>query len=116
MARGIPRSLILEVPDLFSLLDSPRNRFYNSSAPRVLAKNRRDLENTELPLQEIKFIYKKKNENIRKFSAIFQDFSIFISVYQDNRSLFGIITKHSKLYNMNSMLKIFFDFLFSKNF
>ena len=27
MARGIPRPSILEVPDLFSLLDSPRNRF-----------------------------------------------------------------------------------------
>ena len=38
MARGIPHPSILEVPDLFSLLDSPRNRFYNSSAPRFLAK------------------------------------------------------------------------------
>ena len=38
MARGIPRPSILEVPELFSLLDSPRNRFYHSSAPRVLAK------------------------------------------------------------------------------
>jgi hypothetical protein len=38
MARGIPRPSILEVPDLFSLLDSPRNRFYHSSDPRVLAK------------------------------------------------------------------------------
>ena len=38
MARGIPRPSILEVPDLFSLLDSPRNRFYHSSNPRVLAK------------------------------------------------------------------------------
>ena len=40
MARGIPRPSILEVPDLFSLLDSPRNRFYHSSDPRVLAKIR----------------------------------------------------------------------------
>ena len=38
MARGIPRPSFLEVPDLFSLLDSPRNRFYHSSDPRVLAK------------------------------------------------------------------------------
>ena len=38
MARGIPRPSILEVPDFFSLLDSPRNRFYHSSDPRVLAK------------------------------------------------------------------------------
>ena len=38
MARGIPRPLFLEVPDLFSLLDSPRNRFYHSSDPRFLAK------------------------------------------------------------------------------
>ena len=38
MARGIPRPSILEVPDLFSLLDSPRNRFNHSSTPRVLAK------------------------------------------------------------------------------
>ena len=34
MARGIPRPSILEVPDLFSLFDSPRNRFYHSSNPR----------------------------------------------------------------------------------
>ena len=47
MARGIPRPSILEFPDLFSLLDSPRNRFYNSSAPRVLAKIRRGPRNTE---------------------------------------------------------------------
>ena len=47
MARGIPRPSILEVPDLFSLLDSPRNRFYNSSAPRILAKIRRGPRNTE---------------------------------------------------------------------
>ena len=33
MARGIPRPSFLEVPDLFSLLDSPRNRFYHSSDP-----------------------------------------------------------------------------------
>ena len=33
MARGIPRPSILEVPDLFSLLDSPRNRF---NTPRLL--------------------------------------------------------------------------------
>ena len=38
MARGIPRPSILEVPDLFSLLNSPRNRFYHSSTPRVLVK------------------------------------------------------------------------------
>ena len=38
MARGIPRPSFLEVPDLFSLLDSPRNRFYHCSDPRVLAK------------------------------------------------------------------------------
>ena len=40
MARGIPRPSILEVPDLLSLLDSPRNKFYHSSAPRILAKIR----------------------------------------------------------------------------
>ena len=34
MARGIPRPSFLKVPDLFSLLDSPRNRFYHSSDPR----------------------------------------------------------------------------------
>ena len=34
MARGIPRPSFLEVPDLFLLLDSPRNRFYHSSDPR----------------------------------------------------------------------------------
>ena len=38
MARGIPRPSFLEVPDLFLLLDSPRNIFYHSSGPRVLAK------------------------------------------------------------------------------
>jgi hypothetical protein len=38
MARGIPRPSFLEVQDLFSLLNSPRNRFYHSSDPRVLAK------------------------------------------------------------------------------
>ena len=36
--RGIPRPSILEVPDLFSPLDSSRNRFYHSSDPRILAK------------------------------------------------------------------------------
>ena len=40
MARGIPRHSILEVLDLFSLLDSPRNKFYHSSAPQILAKIR----------------------------------------------------------------------------
>ena len=34
MARGIPRPSFLKVLDLFSLLDSPRNRFYHSSDPR----------------------------------------------------------------------------------
>ena len=38
MARGIPHSSFLEVPDHFSLLDSQRNKFYHSSYPRVLAK------------------------------------------------------------------------------
>ena len=38
MARGIPRPSFLEVLDLFSLLYSPKNRFYHSSDPRVLAK------------------------------------------------------------------------------
>ena len=38
-ARGIPRPSILEVPDLFSLLDSPRNRFYHSSGPRGPRQN-----------------------------------------------------------------------------
>ena len=38
MARGIPRPSFLEVPYFFSLLDSPRNRFYHSSDPQVLAK------------------------------------------------------------------------------
>ena len=58
MARGIPRPSILEVPDLFSLLDSPRNRFYNSSAPRVLAKIRRGPRNTE---------YRKIFSNLSRF-------------------------------------------------
>ena len=44
---GTRNSSSLVVPDLFSLLDSPRNRFYNSSAPRVLAKIRRGPRNTE---------------------------------------------------------------------
>ena len=39
MARGIPRPLFLEVLDLFSLLDSPRNRFYHSSDPRGPRQN-----------------------------------------------------------------------------
>ena len=47
MARGIPRPSILEVPDFFSLLDSPRNKFYHSSAPQVLAKIRQGPRNTE---------------------------------------------------------------------
>ena len=38
MARGIPRPSFLGVPDLFSLLNSPRNRFYHSSDPWFLAK------------------------------------------------------------------------------
>ena len=38
MARGTPRPSFLEVLDLFSLLDSLRNRFYHSSNPRVFAK------------------------------------------------------------------------------
>ena len=39
MARGIPRPSFLEVPDLLSLLDSPRNRFYHSSNPRGPRQN-----------------------------------------------------------------------------
>jgi hypothetical protein len=34
LARGIPRPSILEVPDIFSLFDSPMNRSYHSSNPR----------------------------------------------------------------------------------
>ena len=36
---GTRNSSILEVPDLFSLLDSPRNRFYHSSSPRGPRQN-----------------------------------------------------------------------------
>ena len=39
MARGIPRPSILEVPDLFLPLDSPRNRFCHSSDPRGPRQN-----------------------------------------------------------------------------
>ena len=70
MARGIPRPSVLEVPDLFSLLDSPRNRFYNSSAPRVLAKVRRGSRNTEFPLNM------KISESFQKFVKIFLCFRI----------------------------------------
>ena len=64
MARGIPRPSILEVPDLFSLLDSPRNRFYHSSAPRILAKIFRGPWNTEFPLSM------RILENFQKFVEI----------------------------------------------
>ena len=47
MARGIPRPSFLAVPYLFSLLDSPRNRFYHSS--RSSPKFAEGLENTEFP-------------------------------------------------------------------
>ena len=39
MAQGIPRLSFLEVPDLFSLFDSQRNRFYHSSNPRGPRQN-----------------------------------------------------------------------------
>ena len=39
MAQGVPWSSFPEVLDLFSLPDSPRNRFYHSSAPRGPRQN-----------------------------------------------------------------------------
>ena len=69
MARGIPRPLVLEVPDLFLLLDSQRNRFYHSSAPRILAKTCRGPQK-----HWISFKY----ENFRKFSEFVE---ILLSLY-----------------------------------
>ena len=66
MARGIPRPSILEVPDLFSLLDSPRNRFYNSSAPRLLAKIHRGPRKYRMSTLKIKI-----SENFQQFVKIF---------------------------------------------
>jgi hypothetical protein len=110
MARGIPRPSILEVLDFFSLLNSPRNRFYNSSAPRLLAKIPRGPRKHWISFLST-FLY-KENENIRKFLAICQKFSVFITVFQNNQSIFGIITEHSKFWNINSMLKFFIHFFF----
>ena len=48
MARGVPRSSFPKVLDLFSLLDSPRNIFYPSLAPRgpgQIPRGLRKLEN-----------------------------------------------------------------------
>ena len=48
----------------------------------------------------------KKNENFRKFTEICEDFSVFISVFQD---YWSIITEDSK-YKFNA--EIFFEFFF----
>ena len=64
MAQEIPRPSFLEVPDFFSLLDSPRNRFGSS---RSLPKFAEDLESTEFSFWALKY---EKNENFRKFSEI----------------------------------------------
>ena len=74
MARGIPRPSILEVPDLFSLLDSPKNRFYNCSIPRQNSPRTSKIPN---------FLFEHfKNENVRKFSAICQDFSVLFLFFR----------------------------------
>jgi hypothetical protein len=79
MARGIPRSSFPEVPDLFSLPDSPRNRFYHSSAPRGPRKN------SPRTSKILNFLFEhlnmKKKENFRKFSEICHDFSVFILLF-----------------------------------
>ena len=91
MARGIPRPSILEVPDLFSLLDSLRNKFYHSSAPRILAK---------ICWGPRKYWISFKYGNFRKFSEICRNFSVF-------KDQFGIITQ---LWNIKSMLNFFLNF------
>ena len=75
MARGIPCPSILEVPDFFSLLDSPRNKFYHSLALRILSKICRGLENTEFPLNM------KISESFQKFVDFFLFFSISFWYY-----------------------------------
>ena len=39
----------------------------------------------------------KVEKLLRRFSAICLDFFVFHSVFQDNQSIFGIITEHSEL-------------------
>ena len=64
-----------------------------------------DLENTEFPFWALKY---EKNENFHK--------SVKIFVFQDYRSILGIITKHSELWNIDSMPKFFFGFFFQNFF
>ena len=63
MAWGIPHPSFLEVPDLFSLLDSPRNRFYHSSDPRVLAKIPRGPRTTHYIIKELAHFAKEMVTN-----------------------------------------------------
>ena len=77
MARGIPRPSILEVPDLFSLLDSPRNRFYNSSAPRFLAKIRRGPRKYRISFLNTSKM--KISENFQQFVKNFLFLFLFFS-------------------------------------
>ena len=99
--RGIPRPSFLEVPDLFSFLDSPRNRFYHSSDPRG------PHQNSPRTSKILKLFFEHLNMKKMKISEICRDFSVFIFVFQDYLSIFGIISEHSELWNINSMLKFF---------
>jgi hypothetical protein len=73
MALGIPRPSFLEVPDLFSLLDSPRNRFYHSSDPRVLAKIPGGSQKYQ-KLQHFLEKFHKKNLREKKIALIIEIF------------------------------------------
>ncbi len=64
MARGIPRPSILEVPDLFSLLDSPRNRFYHSSDPRGPRQNSSRTSKIDYPSFHNFFLYSLEENKI----------------------------------------------------
>ena len=112
MARGIPRPSILEVPDLFSLPDSPRNRFHHSSDPR---------QNTPRTPKIQNFIFEqlnmKKNENFRKFSEICQDFSAFqfnfwtyYQTFQTLKYKFNAVFFFRIFQNFGGIFRIFSDF------
>ena len=107
MARGIPRPSILEVPDLFSLLDSPRNRFYNSSAPRFLAKIWRGPRKYRISFLSTSKM--KISENFQQFVKIFLFLFLFFKITDHFLVLLPNIPNF-KIWIQ--CWKFFFDFLF----
>ena len=109
MARGIPCS-------------SRSLTFFHSSIPRgidyvpprilkVLGKIPRGPRNCWNSFFE--HLNVRKNKNVRKFSEICWDCSLFIHVFQDYQSILGIIAEHSELWKSMLIFSLNFSTFFS---